>query len=117
MIDVHFVNLNLGAGTRKTMLSALLEEAAVAGPIRDPQAFLRSLLAREGAPLYVFGGNAGQDPVIAVLHAGSELVSKPLCSLGISHEGMSFALPSRDQIQIVLLLLFSMCEFRPPFGD
>jgi mannitol/fructose-specific phosphotransferase system IIA component (Ntr-type) len=111
MIDMRFVNLNLGSSSKKTVLAALVEAAAGAGPIRDSPALLRSLLDREGAPLFVFGGNEPEDPVIAVIHAGSELVSRPFGSLGISREGVSFALPSRDRIQIVLLLLFPMCEF------
>ena len=85
--------LNLKAGSKESVIRALVDRLAASGDVKDPEAVLKEVLARETVM------TTGLGKGIATPHSKTDKVDKQVMALGVCHEGTDFAsmdgVPSR----------------------
>lgn len=84
LLDPQHVDLGLTAQTKSEAIRTLVNLLAASGEIREPEVFLKDVLAREEA------SSTLAENGIAFPHARTDAVSKVAVAIGRSDEGVPF---------------------------
>ncbi len=101
---------DLRAGTREEALSEMVDAAAAARAVEAPKEVLRILLDRE------ILGSTGVGKGVAIPHARSLAVPKPLVAFARSQRGVGWEAPDGEDVRLIFLLLApDVARWRKPY--
>ena len=98
LINKDLISLNLHATTKEGVFVEMIDMLKQQGRIRDSEAFLQDVKAREAI------GNTGFEKGVALPHAKSKAVIEPAVVIGVSRNGIDYGAEDGQPSKLIFMI-------------